>query len=284
MSKTGGESMPEKKSWRDFYKVHPAADLFPMMSKDELRKLGEDIKANGLKERVVLCPIEGSEEYAIIDGRNRLDALELMGEPILENQAARNSPGNKAQADQWGLKTKLVSHLTDSDPYDFVIFKNIRRRHLTKAEAGDLAIKAVDARRRAEEKKDLPKKGRSFSPQPGKRGGSTKDLVKQEYIEEGKRHGVAPKTMEKRIAKHRGPVLKKKSKLESASRKKPEPKPKAKSEPKLDSVQQRVVASCNCKNEFALVLQELREKKNGTKDTKSDIINWIEEKLEAFVR
>jgi hypothetical protein len=30
------------------YQVHPAAEVFPMMSDDELAKLGEDIKANGL--------------------------------------------------------------------------------------------------------------------------------------------------------------------------------------------------------------------------------------------
>jgi hypothetical protein len=37
-------------SWRDHIKVHPAADLFPMMSEPELRELGEDIKKN--KQRV----------------------------------------------------------------------------------------------------------------------------------------------------------------------------------------------------------------------------------------
>ena len=30
--------MSEKKSWRDFYKVHPAADVFPMLPEDELRE------------------------------------------------------------------------------------------------------------------------------------------------------------------------------------------------------------------------------------------------------
>ena len=34
--------------WRDKYKVHPAADVFPMMSDEELAELGEDIKKNGL--------------------------------------------------------------------------------------------------------------------------------------------------------------------------------------------------------------------------------------------
>ena len=33
--------------WRDVLPVHPAADLFPMMSRDELLALGEDIKEGG---------------------------------------------------------------------------------------------------------------------------------------------------------------------------------------------------------------------------------------------
>jgi hypothetical protein len=42
------------RSWRDELPVHPAAELFPMMSRDELIELGEDIKANGLRTPVVL--------------------------------------------------------------------------------------------------------------------------------------------------------------------------------------------------------------------------------------
>ena len=41
-------SKTEPKSWRDVIKVHPATDLFPMMSPDELKALGEDIRQNGL--------------------------------------------------------------------------------------------------------------------------------------------------------------------------------------------------------------------------------------------
>ena len=32
------------KRWRDVLQIHPAAELFPLMTPDELRALGEDIK------------------------------------------------------------------------------------------------------------------------------------------------------------------------------------------------------------------------------------------------
>ena len=34
-------------AWREAYQVHPAADVFPMMSDEELAQLGQDIKATG---------------------------------------------------------------------------------------------------------------------------------------------------------------------------------------------------------------------------------------------
>jgi hypothetical protein len=42
------------KSWRDVLPIHPAAELFPLMSEAELRELGEDIKQNRLKHPIVL--------------------------------------------------------------------------------------------------------------------------------------------------------------------------------------------------------------------------------------
>src|SRR5262245_56896276 len=64
----GGGVMTSK--WREKYRVHPAADVFPMMSDDELAALGADIKARGLLEPI---KIRGDE---ILDGRNRLEAIE----------------------------------------------------------------------------------------------------------------------------------------------------------------------------------------------------------------
>ncbi len=41
-----------RKSWRDVLKVHPAAELFPIMEADELQKLAIDIKKNGLQQKI----------------------------------------------------------------------------------------------------------------------------------------------------------------------------------------------------------------------------------------
>jgi hypothetical protein len=56
-------------------KVHPMADLFPMMADDELADLAEDIKANGLVHAIVL----DAEGKTLIDGRNRLKACKMAG-------------------------------------------------------------------------------------------------------------------------------------------------------------------------------------------------------------
>lgn len=38
-----------KKSWRDVIPVHPAADMLPLLSDEELLELADDIKAHGLQ-------------------------------------------------------------------------------------------------------------------------------------------------------------------------------------------------------------------------------------------
>jgi hypothetical protein len=47
------------------------------MSKAELRELGEDIRKNGLQFPVVVQ--RDGDEYKLLDGCNRLDAMELVG-------------------------------------------------------------------------------------------------------------------------------------------------------------------------------------------------------------
>ena len=63
--------------WRERFKVHPSADVFPPIPDDELDKMADDIKANGLKHPVVARPKGGWHE--VLDGRNRMEALERAG-------------------------------------------------------------------------------------------------------------------------------------------------------------------------------------------------------------
>ena len=71
-----------QKTWRDVLPVHPAADLFPMMNKEELLELGNDIKKNGQLACVVLREAEKGAPRLLLDGRNRLDAEEAVGRGI----------------------------------------------------------------------------------------------------------------------------------------------------------------------------------------------------------
>lgn len=85
--------------------THPAADIFPMLSHDELMELADDIAENGLREPIVLQKID--EEVLLIDGRNRRAACEM----------AKIQP-----AYRW---------LHDEDTAAFIFSTNIARRHLT---------------------------------------------------------------------------------------------------------------------------------------------------------
>ncbi len=86
-------------------KIHPIADVFPMMPDGELQALAADIQEHGL-----LHPIIRDEEGQIIDGRNRLRACELAGvEPRFED---------------WN----------GSDVRSYIASANLQRRNLTKGQ------------------------------------------------------------------------------------------------------------------------------------------------------
>jgi len=134
-------------SWRDHLKVHPAAELFPLMSEPELRELGEDIKKNGL-----LSPIIIGDDGGLVDGRNRLDAIELLG---MEFEFVRAKYGptkgriTAIHSDDFDtVLTGAVRTLWDfkANPYDFVISANLHRRHLTAEQKRDLIAKMLKAK------------------------------------------------------------------------------------------------------------------------------------------
>src|SRR5262245_6990007 len=119
------------KSWRDILPIHPAAELFPLMQPDELRVLAEDIHLHGL--HVPCCLIEDEDgRVALIDGRNRLDALELIGEKITESVIANSKIFERFDAEY-------------VDAVERVISLNIHRRHLTAEKKRDIIAKLIKA-------------------------------------------------------------------------------------------------------------------------------------------
>ncbi len=103
-------------SWRDHLPTHPAAEMFPLLSPDELRELGEDIKKNRLQERAKV--MRQGDKFVLLDGRSRLDAIEAVGLSITVFEGS--TPNNR-----------FFEVVEVDNPIAFVISANIRRRHLT---------------------------------------------------------------------------------------------------------------------------------------------------------
>jgi hypothetical protein len=139
----GGDKAPltsiagKNKSWRDVIKVHPAADLFPLLSPEELRTLADDIKKNGLTSQLIFWSSGLKfEDPVLLDRRNRLDAMEMAGLPIFD-RGHDHLPSMK-------VPQKILGRSTD--PYDYVISANIHRRHLTAADRLRLVDEVIKAK------------------------------------------------------------------------------------------------------------------------------------------
>ena len=131
-------------NWRDILPVHPAADLFPLMSESELRELGEDIETNGLQSPIII------HDGRLLDGRNRLDAMALMG---LSFEIEKYKQKYKLLGFQVPF-TGGIRHLTDADPdpYAYVVSANLHRRHLTAEQKRDLIEKLLKAKPEASDR------------------------------------------------------------------------------------------------------------------------------------
>lgn len=98
------------------YEPHPAAELFPMMPPDQYEAFKEDIRKNGFQQDIVLY------KGQILDGRNRYKAaieLNMLDElPIAE-----------------------MDDDTEIDPFQWVISRNLHRRHLNESQRAKIAAK-----------------------------------------------------------------------------------------------------------------------------------------------
>jgi hypothetical protein len=127
-------------SWRDAQPIHPAAELFPLMSPDELKVLGADIVKNGLTSSIVLWCGDPKAPEQLLDGRNRLDAIEM----VTGCQVIVGAPSLMAGEDFLACDKVIVLDKS-VDPYAYVISANIHRRHLTGEQKRDLIGKLLKA-------------------------------------------------------------------------------------------------------------------------------------------
>jgi hypothetical protein len=94
------------------YEFHPFASVLPMLGVADANELAADILANGLREEIVLF------EGKILDGRNRYRACKTVG-----------------------VEPRFVDLNGDGDPIDFIVSKNIKRRHLTQSQKAMVVAK-----------------------------------------------------------------------------------------------------------------------------------------------
>ena len=119
-SKKAKESLSNEKMFsapdtRALLPYHRLADLVPMMSDEELAILAKDIKANGLREPIMLY------EGAILDGRNRYKAC------LLAN-----------------VEPRTETYKEGKNPLSYVISMNINRRHLKASQYAVIAVRIAN--------------------------------------------------------------------------------------------------------------------------------------------
>jgi hypothetical protein len=160
--------------WRSKYKVHPAADVFPMMKGQPLADLVEDIRTKGLT-----TPIMFDRDGRLMDGRCRLQALELAG----------------MEPDESQMKT-----YEGDDPVGWIISANINRRHLNKKQKADVIVAAL---RVAEQANDDAEK--LDQVEPVSRGGRGKvNETRAKAVRMGETVGISESTMKRSLAEAAG--------------------------------------------------------------------------------
>lgn len=180
----------QKIHWRDMFKVHPAAALFPMLEPDQLQELANDIKANGLQEATVFWTDKDGTLY-LIDGINRAEA----------SMMADINPGFVNGTAGWFPSQSTILK-TDEDPVALVISANLMRRHLSKKQQADLivAVRAAEVKNIDQAKMARSKIGGAID---GKKGGSTKDPIKEKIMKDAAKAGISERTTKRAMRDHK---------------------------------------------------------------------------------
>jgi len=138
--------MTDITQWRAVLKMHSAADAFPTLSEKELKELAGDIQRNGLQTKIVLWAPEAGAEPQLLDGRNRLDALALIGRIVVDEHGRLHE----------GIDRELV---IGGDPVKLAYSLNVHRRHLTAEKKRELIAALI--------KDDPNKSDRQISKEAG---------------------------------------------------------------------------------------------------------------------
>jgi ParB-like chromosome segregation protein Spo0J len=118
------EFLKDQEAWfmsKYKYKVHPLAELFPMLPPDEFKKLKTNIEKHGQLE-----PIWVNKDDVLLDGRNRLKACKELGIP-----------------------PKIATYMENIGDGEFIWTKNIVRRHLTDDQRAAIGNRWSDTERKA---------------------------------------------------------------------------------------------------------------------------------------
>ncbi|MCM5556302.1 MT-A70 family methyltransferase [Pleomorphomonas sp. JP5] len=116
-------------------KPHPFADIFPMLDAADSDALRADIAAHGLREKVVLLHDE------ILDGRNRYRGLVEIAKLGL---SYKGEPFTVADLEQGEFFTWFVG--TEAEALEFVLSKNLHRRHLNESQRAMVAANLAGLR------------------------------------------------------------------------------------------------------------------------------------------
>jgi ParB-like nuclease domain len=132
----------EPPNWREVLRVHPAAELFPLMKETDpegFRELVEDIKQHGLRQPITLYH-DAELGVCLLDGRNRLDALEQLG------WQAGDEVFEPPSGEFWMPDAReMLGGDPTFDPFGFTLSANVHRRHLTAEQRRDLIARLLKA-------------------------------------------------------------------------------------------------------------------------------------------
>jgi hypothetical protein len=142
--------------WRQYLKIHPAAELFPHVSADDLRVLVDDIAANGLRTKITLWSPATDKHEELLDGRHRLDALAHLGLLCLDSRGhlAINKSWSERRKEWVVMPAKsgkpflgrVPTDTVTGDPYALALSYNVHRRHLSTEQKHDLIKEVLKAK------------------------------------------------------------------------------------------------------------------------------------------